>query len=68
MNTPMIDENDETENKELTQNQIIALMWQRISELEQRARYATEGANSRADMERASELQYMIRVISGQAT
>jgi hypothetical protein len=68
MNTPMIDENDETENKELTQNQIIALMWQRISELEQRARYATEGANSRADMERASELRYMIRVISGQAT
>ncbi len=64
----MIDENDDTENKELTQNQIIALMWQRISELEQRARYATEGANSRADMERASELRYMIRVISGQAT
>ncbi len=66
----MPDENDETEteDKELTQNQIISLMWQRISELEQRARYATEGANSRADMERASELHYMIRVISGQST
>ncbi len=52
-------------SKDESKDQIVALMWQRISELEHRSRYATEGAAALADMERASELHYMIRMISG---
>jgi hypothetical protein len=59
---------DKSKTKIKSKDQIIALMWQRISELEQRSRYAAEGADALADMERVSELRYMIRVIGGQAT